>query len=50
MTQLSKSEIDDADAIIILTDHDDFDYDLIAGAEAFVLDTRNRLGGRRDTL
>jgi UDP-N-acetyl-D-glucosamine dehydrogenase len=50
MSQLSDAEISSSDAIVILTDHDDFDYDLVAKAEAFVLDTRNRLGGQRDTL
>lgn len=50
MAHLSEAEISSSDAIVILTDHDDFDYDLVAKADAFVLDTRNRLGGQRDTL
>ena len=42
--ELTEAEVRDADAVVILTDHDDFDYDLIAREARFVLDTRNRLG------
>ena len=34
-----------ADAVVIVTDHDAFDYDLVRRHAAYVLDTRNRLDG-----
>jgi len=34
-----------ADAVILVTDHDAFDYDLVAANAHYVLDTRNRLDG-----
>lgn len=39
-----------SDALIVVTDHDCFDYKLLERADAYVLDTRHRLKGRRDTL
>ncbi|QMW66882.1 nucleotide sugar dehydrogenase [Mumia sp. ZJ1417] len=39
----SLAEVEAAHAIVILTDHDGVDYDAIARADAYVLDTRNRL-------
>jgi UDP-N-acetyl-D-glucosamine dehydrogenase len=39
-----------SDAVVILTDHDDVDYAQIAQAPGFVLDTRRRLNGLRDSL
>ncbi|WP_372729611.1 nucleotide sugar dehydrogenase, partial [Nocardioides sp.] len=50
LVELTAEAVDSADAIIILTDHDDFDYELVANSPAYVLDTRRRLGGRRETL
>ncbi len=44
------SAIRQADAIVILTDHDVFDYSEVEQAPGYVLDTRNRLSGRRDAL
>jgi len=41
MTDLSPTEIEAADLVVLLTDHSDFDYDLVARAR-LVLDTRNR--------
>ncbi|HVA03806.1 MAG TPA: nucleotide sugar dehydrogenase [Acidimicrobiales bacterium] len=35
----------DADAVILVTDHDGFDYELVRQHARFVLDTRNRLAG-----
>jgi len=35
----------DADAVILVTDHDGFDYELVREHSRFVLDTRNRLAG-----
>ena len=39
-----------ADAVVLLTDHDAFDYELVAATPRYVLDTRHRLGGARETL
>jgi nucleotide sugar dehydrogenase len=36
-----------ADAVLVLTDHDAFDYDLVASTASYVLDTRNRCDGAR---
>lgn len=44
LTDLSESSIAQADAVVLLTDHDDVDYSLVSEA-AWVLDTRNRLSG-----
>ncbi|MEU0481642.1 nucleotide sugar dehydrogenase [Streptosporangium sp. NPDC006013] len=41
----SEWELAAADVVLILTDHDRFDYELVQRASAFVLDTRNRCGG-----
>jgi len=30
---------------VLLTDHDEFDYDLLSGSATYVLDTRNRCAG-----
>jgi UDP-N-acetyl-D-mannosaminuronic acid dehydrogenase/UDP-N-acetyl-D-glucosamine dehydrogenase len=38
-------ELARADAVVILTDHDCFDYELIQRASTFVFDTRNRCHG-----
>lgn len=50
MTELNSVTVDGSDAIVILTDHDDIDYDLVVGASGYVLDTRRRLAGARDLL
>lgn len=34
-----------AQAVVLITDHDDIDYDLMVNSSALVLDTRNRLSG-----
>jgi UDP-N-acetyl-D-glucosamine dehydrogenase len=41
--ELTAEEVERADAVVLLTDHDDFDYDLIAWKAAYVLDCRRRL-------
>jgi len=41
--ELSTAELEKADAVVILTDHDHFDFALIAEHARFVLDTRHRL-------
>jgi len=38
-------EISRADAVVVLTDHDDIDYDLVAQHARYVLDTRHRCRG-----
>ena len=48
--ELNAARVAEADAVVILTDHDAFDYDLIAGAPGYVLDTRHRLAGARESL
>ena len=45
LVELTAAEVEAADAVVIVTDHDAFDYDLIGGHARFVLDTRNRLDG-----
>jgi nucleotide sugar dehydrogenase len=44
LTELSASNVEQADAVVLLTGHDDVDYSLIANAR-WVLDTRNQLPG-----
>jgi UDP-N-acetyl-D-glucosamine dehydrogenase len=34
-----------SDAVVLLTDHDAFDYDLVVAHAPYILDTRNRLSG-----
>jgi UDP-N-acetyl-D-glucosamine dehydrogenase len=38
-------ELAAADAVVLLTDHDAFDYDLVAAHACYVLDTRHRVEG-----
>jgi UDP-N-acetyl-D-glucosamine dehydrogenase len=45
MVELTDHEVEAADAVVIVTDHDAFDYDLVASHATYVLDTRNRLVG-----
>lgn len=42
---LTVDELADADLVVIVTDHDDTDYDFIAAHSVHVLDTRNRMRG-----
>ena len=42
--ELTPETVAQADAIVLLTDHDGIDYDLLEDAPGFVLDTRRRLG------
>lgn len=44
---LTKEEIAAADAVVLLTDHDAFDYGLVEAHAAYVLDCRRRLSGPR---
>ncbi len=45
LVEVSADELDAADAVVIVTDHDAFDYDLVRAHAGYVLDTRNRLDG-----
>lgn len=45
LVDLDASELAWADAVVALTDHDAFDWDLIATRSRFLLDTRCRLTG-----
>jgi UDP-N-acetyl-D-glucosamine dehydrogenase len=41
--EATREEVAAADAVVLLTDHDGFDYAMISDAAGFVLDTRHRL-------
>lgn len=41
--ELTADELDRADAVVLLTDHSGFDYDLVVERAGWVLDTRRRL-------
>jgi UDP-N-acetyl-D-glucosamine dehydrogenase len=41
--EVTTEEVADADAVVILTDHDAFDYELVAAQAQYVLDCRRRL-------
>jgi UDP-N-acetyl-D-glucosamine dehydrogenase len=45
LVEVNAKELADADAAVIVTDHDCFDYEMIAEHSRFVLDTRNRMRG-----
>lgn len=47
LVPLSRDEVDKADVIIVLTDHDQFDFDLVSAGNTMVLDTRHRLSPGR---
>jgi UDP-N-acetyl-D-glucosamine dehydrogenase len=36
-----------ADAVVVLTDHDAFDFDAVLAHSRYVLDTRHRIAGER---
>ncbi|MDN5744084.1 MAG: nucleotide sugar dehydrogenase [Nocardioidaceae bacterium] len=42
---LDTATLDWANAAVLITDHDAFDYDLLAASGTYVLDTRNRIAG-----
>lgn len=42
---LTEEELKAADAVIVLTDHDDIDYDLVSKHARYVFDTRHRCRG-----
>lgn len=43
---LTKENLQNADIVVITTDHSDFDYDLIAADAPVLFDTRNAMNGR----
>jgi UDP-N-acetyl-D-glucosamine dehydrogenase len=45
LVNLTVTEVQAADAVVLLTDHDTFDLELVAEHAAYVLDTRNRISG-----
>ncbi len=45
MVELTRDEIEQADAVVILADHDEFDYELVLDGANFVFDTRHRVDG-----
>ena len=45
LVQVTPDEVAAADAVLLVTDHDAFDYDLVLAHARYVLDTRNRLDG-----
>jgi UDP-N-acetyl-D-glucosamine dehydrogenase len=44
---ISEDVVRESDAVVILTDHDDIDYELVEREARWVLDCRNRLSGAR---
>ena len=47
LVELSESEVREADAVVLLTDHEDVDYALVEREARYVLDTRHRMSGPR---
>jgi len=47
LVELCEEEVAAADAVVLLTDHDAFDYALVVAHARYVLDTRGRLVGDR---
>jgi nucleotide sugar dehydrogenase len=45
LVPLESAELRAADAVVILADHDVFDFDLVQRESSYVFDTRNRCGG-----
>jgi UDP-N-acetyl-D-glucosamine dehydrogenase len=45
LVEATADELAAADAVILVTDHDAFDYDLVERHASYILDTRNRLDG-----
>ena len=45
LVEANAEELEAADAVVLVTDHDAFDYDLVEAKARYVLDTRNRLDG-----
>lgn len=50
LVEFTPEVVADADAVVILTDHDDLDYGVIVDAPGYVFDARHRLSGVRESL
>jgi UDP-N-acetyl-D-glucosamine dehydrogenase len=50
LVELTADEVRQADAVVVVTDHDSFDYDMVRECARYVLDTRNRITGPRVEL
>jgi len=48
--ECSAEEVAAADLVVLLTDHDEFDYDMVLSEAKGVFDTRRRLTGDRVEL
>jgi UDP-N-acetyl-D-glucosamine dehydrogenase len=46
LVEATAEELAAADAVVLVTDHDAFDYDLVTSHARYVLDTRNRIDGQ----
>jgi UDP-N-acetyl-D-glucosamine dehydrogenase len=47
LVDLTEDEVKAADAVVIVTDHDEIDYDMVERCARYVFDTRNRIRGPR---
>jgi UDP-N-acetyl-D-glucosamine dehydrogenase len=45
--ELTQDEVQQADAVVVVTDHDAFDFGMVSEHARYVLDTRNRIRGPR---
>ena len=45
LVNLTEKEVRAADAVVVVTDHDALDYDLVTDSASYVFDTRNRCTG-----
>jgi UDP-N-acetyl-D-glucosamine dehydrogenase len=41
--EVTREEVEQADAVVLLTDHDDVDYELVGAHATYVLDCRRRI-------
>ncbi|HEX6387498.1 MAG TPA: UDP binding domain-containing protein, partial [Anaerolineae bacterium] len=46
--QLTEAALEQADCVVIVTDHDSYDWDWIAHQAPLIVDTRNAMKGRGD--
>ncbi|MGO8872151.1 MAG: nucleotide sugar dehydrogenase [Acidimicrobiales bacterium] len=45
LVDVTAAELEAADAVVLVTDHDAFDYELVRTHARYIIDTRNRLDG-----
>jgi UDP-N-acetyl-D-glucosamine dehydrogenase len=45
--KLTRKEVERADVVVLVTDHDAFDYEMVAAHATWVIDTRHRMEGSR---